>query len=128
MAVTVSEQHIIEDHNAYHRAITGKEAEKRLKKCGSHCYLTRYSDKHKCYVLTVYEKNPNNVMKHFEIAFEHFGGRKEYKLKGKENEVFDGIGAMLHHYETHTFDPALTNIGRCITEQEYMSKWDCIIL
>ena len=116
----------MDEHNSYHQAITGKEAEKRLKKCGSHCYLTRYSENRKRYMLTVYQKKPTYVMKHFEIFFEHLEAHKVYKIDGKDQE-FDGIGAMLHHYENSRIDPALKNIGRSVSENDYTSKW-CTIL
>ena len=106
---------MMDEHHSYHQAITGKEAEERLKMCGDHCYLTRYSEARGCYILSVYTKQ--NV-KHFEISFEPSGDHKVYKISGKAEE-FNAIEAMLAHYENHRIDPAIKTIGRCIKEQEW---------
>ncbi len=59
---------MIADHKGYHRRINEEMAEERLKLSGRHCYLTRYSEKQKCYFLSVYEpKKPKATLKHFEI-------------------------------------------------------------
>ena len=117
----------MDPHESYHHAITGAEAEKRLRGCGNHCYLTRYSEERKCYMLSVYQKMPNHVMKNFQITFQHYDENdKMYKIEGKTKE-FGGLQEMLRYYEQKPIDPAFSNIGRCITEQEYISKW-CTIL
>ena len=128
-AHVVNESKMMDPHESYHKAINGKDAEKRLKKCGAHCYLTRYSEIRGCYMLSAYQKKPNNVMKHFQISFEHFEDHKVYKIEGKTME-HAGIEEMLRHYENEEsrIDPALNSIGKCITEKEYISKTECTII
>lgn len=115
----VEECKLMDDHVSYHQAITGDEAEQRLKTCGDHCYLTRYSEAKECYMLTIYQKKPKEKVKHFELSFLHSGEQKVYKIDGK-TQVFDGINEMLMHYENHRIDPAFQTIGRSITEQEFL--------
>ncbi len=116
---------LMDEHISYQQAITGKEAYKRLKRSSSgHCYLTRYSESRQCYVLSVYQKKPNNVTKHFKIIFfKSSQGNEVYKIEGKD-EKFNGLEAMLTHYENNRIDPALGNIGRFIPEP----RRHCIIL
>ncbi len=117
---------MIDPHPCYHHAITGKEAEKKMKNSGDHCYLTRYSEIKKCYVLSVYQKKPNRVMKHFEISVTEFEGQKQYKIDGK-TRVFNGIKELLTYYENNSIDPALKNIGVGIEEEQYRTARRCII-
>ena len=116
---------MIEDHASYHRAITGEEGEKRLKKHGGSCYLTRYSESQECYILTVYESASNPVKKHFAIEKSDTG---EHKIRGK-SMTFSGIQQLLEYYEQNTIDPALRSIGKAYTEDEYKrSSGKCEIL
>ena len=107
---------MIEAHACYHRAISGEEGEKRLKKHGGNCYLTRYSEIQKCYILTVYDST-KPVTKHFEIKKSH----GKYKIRGKDM-TFSSIQQLLEYYEhDNEFDPALSSIGRAYTEEDYKS-------
>ena len=119
---------IMEEDNSYHQAIIGKEAERRLKMCGDHCYLTRYSERRSAYVLSVlYQKNST---KHFKISVNNSGIHEVYKIEGKDKE-FGRIRELLDHYEKNRMDPAFPTIGRHITEKEYRAhenKCCCIIL
>lgn len=120
-ATPIIESEMLDDHKSYHEEITGEEAEKRLKKCCTHGYLTRYSKQRPTsslgkdpYVLTVYRKAPNDeVIRHFPIIFEK---GKEYRISDRP---FKSLQEMLGHYEEHRIDPALKKIGRAVTEDEY---------
>ncbi len=128
-AMVLNERKMMEEHGSYHRSISGEEAERRLKACSDHCYLTRYSENRRCYMLTVYQKWPIPTTKHFEICLENLGDSKAYTIAGKTQE-FKGIGALLHEYENSSIDPAFRTIGRQVTEAEYMSATSkcCTIL
>ena len=105
------------EHTSYHQSIPREEAEERLKQFGKHCYLTRFSDLHDCYVLSVYQKQkPTDVMKHFKIIINDDG---KNLIDGKE-EDFDEIGQLLVYYENHRIDPALKTIGRNCIEEDYL--------
>lgn len=116
----VNEDNMVGEHPSYHQAITGGEAERRLKQCGTeHCYLTRYSKEHKCYVLSVYEYQlppQDNVMEHFQIVIQKHGGKLHIR---KKTQNFDDIRSLLLHYERNRIDPTLRSIGEAYTEKEY---------
>lgn len=115
---------MIEEHLGYHRSITAKEAERRLRKYGRHCYLTRYSKTNLCYILSVYQERPIRTIKHFKIII----GSGELAIKGKE-KTFSSIRELLDHYGNNRIDPSFENIGRKYTEEEYMKdKSSCCIL
>jgi hypothetical protein len=105
------------EHSSYHQAIPGGEAERRLKESGRHNYLTRFSDNHNTYILTVHEKQvSSDVIRHFKININE--KEKRCTIIGKEAS-FDNIHALLNHYEMHRIDPALRSIGRNYSEADY---------
>ena len=111
------ETEMMDPHPSYHLTITSHEAEHWLRKSGNHCYLTRYSQGNKCYVLTVYQKEPYQ-MKHYPVRFNQQGQRKKYHIEGKEKE-FDSLEDMLHHYENNPIDHGFMSIGRQVTKKEW---------
>ena len=130
---SIKERKILKEHAAYHQAISGEEAERRLKKSGGHSYLTRYSKVHKCYVLSVYEhqRHSEPTIGHFKIVVDNNG---EHRINEKEI-VFQDIHSLLGYYEKERIDPALRSIGKAYTEAEYIrmqemeeDKKNCTIL
>ena len=99
---------MMDEDESYQGAMTGEEAEKQLKMSGIHCYLVRYSEKRKSYILSVYKEKPY-TMKHFKIIVND----DIYKIEGKSME-FNGIEALRTYYENNRIDPALSNIGKRI--------------
>ena len=123
----VKEGEMLGEHPGYHQEITGEQAEQRLRKCGGHCYLTRFSKKRGYYVLSVHEhrKPLKPVIKHFKIVIHKNGGTK---IEGKSN-TFRGIQPLLEHYEKNRIDPAMSSIGNAYTEDEYRrGSSSCTIL
>ena len=56
---------------SYHGIISGREAERRLLGKKEKCYLTRYSARHTCYVLSVrFLEGRFSTVKHFKICDE----------------------------------------------------------
>ena len=105
------------EHTSYHQSIPGDEAERRLKQFGRHCYLTRFSEHHDCYVLSVYQnQKPKDVVSNFKIIIKDDG---KNLIDGKDEE-FNDIGQLLAHYENHRIDPALKTIGRNCVEEDYL--------
>ena len=102
------------EHNSYHHAITTREAEKRLKQKSGRRYLTRYSRKNKCYILSINQNVPTETSKHYIIDRD----REKYRIRGKEKEFTD-IEELLAHYEENPIDPDLKDIGKKYTEEEY---------
>lgn len=110
------------EHSSYHQSITGDEAERRLKMFGQNGYLTRYSKSLKCYVLTIYRKQrPDDVFEHLGIVIEKNG---KHKIKGREDEEFGSIDALLAYYETHRISPGFPSIGKIYTEEEFDRQQD----
>ena len=104
---------MMDPHESYHENITGQEALKRLKTSGKgRCYLTRYSDKHNCYILSVYK--PVDACSHFKIIKDN----GKCQINGKKKE-FDDIGKLLDYYEKNNFDPAFVMIGQYYTKEEF---------
>ena len=118
----LNESKMMGEHDSYHQAITCEEALRRLKKCTEHGYLTRYCEEQKCYALSVYQRLPNGVFKEFKIECEN----SVYIISGKST-TFKSIGELLDFYEKNRIDPALKNIGKYITEEDFMEAPKCII-
>ena len=106
-------------HNSYHHCIPGREAEKRLNNWGGDCYLTRYSEAKKSFVLSVHkQQSPKNVIKHFEIVIDDDG---KHSIRGVDKK-FKNATEMLEYYERVMLDPAFTTIGRYFTEESYNDR------
>ena len=122
----VREKNWLKEHPSNHQKITGDEAERRLKEKGGHCYLTRFSKFHDCYILSVYKKqHPDDVFEHFKIIVKN--GKKS--IDGLDRE-FDDIHSLLGHYEHQRIDAGLKSIGKAYTEDDYAKEQDkkCTIL
>ena len=126
LMIPVEETSMLEEHSSYHQSISGKEAERRLKRHGGLCYLTRYSEAKRSYILTVYQKSPTYAMKHFKIMID-CNGKKSIE---KKQMKFDTVGELLTHYESTRLDPAFRTIGERFTEDDYIDsrKRKCNIL
>ena len=112
-------RYMMGEHSSYHQSIPGDEAERRLKKFDTHCYLTRFSNRGDCYVLSVYmQQTPTDVMKHFKIIIKD---DCKVLIYGKDYE-FDYIEQLLGHYENNRIDPALPTIGKNCVEKEYKDR------
>ena len=113
------------EHSSYHQSIPGDEAERRLRRFGGHCYLTRYSETRKCYVLSVFEnQKPYSVVRHFKIIKKD----GKFNIYGKST-TFDDLQSMLTHYEQNRIDPALRSIGHEYEESVYIKSLEfCSIL
>ena len=114
---------MIPEHECYHHNISKREAERRLKQRGGRCYLTRYSETNKCYILSISQTAPTNTIRHFYIDKEK---GDVYKIRGKQKD-FTSIEDLLAYYESHAIDPAFSNIGRRYAEEEYTRQQCCII-
>ena len=110
---TLHEWEIMGEHPSYHGSITSTEAKRRLQKHGRRCYLTRYSESNTCYILTVYQEKPAEIIKHFRLRIDR--GLAQVEEKGMS---FTNIWRLLNYYENHRIDPAFKNIGESYPEYE----------
>lgn len=125
MAQLLPQEKMIEANNeALHGEITGEEAEKRLRMCGDHCHLVRYSEKRECYVLSVFKSELGvDKCKHFEIKLSDKGGSRSFQLDS--SKTFDSLRSMLNHYREKIDHPALENgIGQCVTKTDYAQRYE----
>ncbi len=121
LEVRKSENEMMDEHPSYHEEITGDEAEKRLKLCSNHGYLTRHSKKNQSYVLSVHKQTGlEDVFKHFPILFTN-GDSKMYQI-GVGCKEFANLLEMLNFYERNRIDPSLKSIGTHVTEDEYCRR------
>ena len=112
------ERRFMEPHDSYHGAITGDEAAIRLSKAKmDHCYLTRFSYRHNCYVLSVRKRHSQPPVGHFKLVIDQNAGGS-YHVDGMEAR-FDNIGDLLDFYENNRIHPLFETIGRRLTEQNY---------
>ena len=114
-------------HEEYHFQISSKVAERRLKKRGGHCYLTRYSESQQSYILSVYKKESllRHIIEHYRILISNSGS---LKIEGKDMEFYN-IQHLLNYYENNPITPALSSIGYAYTQKQYTSrkKWHCCV-
>ncbi len=113
-------------HLSYHGQITSQEAQRRLKEFGTRCYLTRYSCTTKSYKLSVCQQQFSNDRithntRHFKIDMrrQKTTGKMCYHIDGNNLDYFSPTD-MLKFYETNGILPALENIGKCVSEKEYL--------
>ncbi len=110
---------MITEHESYHNEISGIEAMKRLKVFGNRCYLTRYSEFQKCYILSVCmsdEDFQTEIYKHFELKVSDEG------IQILEHKPFANLVEMLKHYENNRLSSAFPTIGKCITPNAYRER------
>ena len=100
------------DHISYQGAITGNEAEMKLKREGEPCYLTRFSINYQQHILSIMTKNEEGTFKFSHIAMKI--GADNYEIEGTGNP-FGNIQDMLSHYEEnpiHNNTTSISSIGR----------------
>ena len=116
----------IQYNPSYHGALTGRQANYVLRKCGGTCYLLRYSENKKAFVLSVLIRNDNDSddSEAFHTNFANFklkitkgdDDQNIYEIDGSE-ERFQNINELLKCYSTTPLSPAVTNIGRPCTKR-----------
>lgn len=106
-------------HTSYHGELVGSMAEQILKTQRGTCYLTRYSKRRDCYVLSLqFVKGPENVViYHFRIIVD--GDRIWLDQVGGKVE-FGSLQSLLHHYQRHPLNHEIHSIG-----QEYRNNFLC---
>lgn len=121
MDTPLARKEMMDEHPSYHNEISGEEAEKRLKKCCTHGYLTRYSKHNQHYVLSVYQKVADQEdFKHFQITITSGASRGKYRIL--EDESFESLQAMLGHYGMKRISPGFRTIGNCVSVRDYLTQ------
>lgn len=102
-----------EDNHAYHGEMSGEEAEKVLeeekkkRKGGEPCYLIRFSNAHKKYILSL--TTEKHGFRHYEISIDNDSNR--YEIVGTEKS-FSDVYSLLEYYQDHPVDVQCPGIGR----------------
>ena len=107
-------------HPSYHGAMTGRQADYVLRKCGGNCYLLRYSERKNAFVLSVLTKNDDEDSD--EAFYANFTlkitkGNDDtniYEIDGTE-ERFESIYELLECYSIIPLSPTVTSIGKPCT-------------
>ncbi|XP_064385789.1 uncharacterized protein LOC135334501 isoform X2 [Halichondria panicea] len=119
LTLAVEPREMITENRSYHNEISGIEAIKRLKVFRNCCYLTRYSEIQKCYILSVCmsdEDLQNEIYKHFELKVSDEG------IRILEHRPFANLVELLTHYENNRLGSAFPTIGKCITLNAYRER------
>ena len=107
------------EHPSYHGYMTKQEAEARLNQFRVNCYLTRYNDTKRSYILSVLTgaKGVSSAREifHFEIKVT-VDMDKKYEIEGTGLE-FTSVSELLSFYETDSLNIRIKKIGRCIKKE-----------
>ena len=103
----------------YCGAITGKQAEKKLREHKKDCYLIRYSEVRGFYVLTVAVRGKEGeemITKHFKLNIAAKADPLSclYEIEGTKKK-FDNISKLLEFYENNALSYTLSSIGSAFT-------------
>lgn len=103
----------ISQHLCYHGTMTGICAEEKFKKEFGNCYLVRYSNTHKEYMLSVCGRGDNNdkIIQHFTIKIIPKYDQNEYEIEGSEKK-FDDFSELLQYYEKNPISYEIYYIGK----------------
>ncbi len=115
----ISYRRLMKNHSSYFGIKTGLEAEQLLTAMGEDCYLTRYSQQNRAYLLSVMKTTQCGGDNHFE----HFKLLIDNKVEGYEidgyEKSFKNIDNLLRYYQSNPITPRITSIG-----QQYLSGDD----
>ena len=117
LQVALPTKEMLPKHNPYQGQISKEEAERRLKKRGGHCYLTRYSENKTSYILSVYkeQRSLKPIIQHFKITIIKSSG----KLHIEGTDIyFNKIQELLNYYEKNPITPALSSIGHAYSQEK----------
>ena len=108
---------------SYHGAMTGKDAERKLRELGGDHYLTRYSEKREMYVLTVLRKGH---LVNFDFNISTFQDKiyVQYEIIGSEIK-FGDLRKLLNFYRKNPVTHEINGIGDYLESDNYMPNYDC---
>ena len=115
----------ISDHPSYHGALKGTEAETRLIEHGAdNCYLTRYSEERKMYILSVLKTKGDGDevhLKHFNLRITKEDGHKVYEIYGTEKR-FSALSLLLDFYKSNFLSHNIDSIGEEVLNEESLMR------
>ena len=116
----------ISKHPSYHGAITTTKAKQRLKGQRKNCYLTRYSEERREFVLSVYEGKENDheteseVFRNFDISIMKEGNEISYEVSETEKK-FKTVAELLEYYKRSHLTPSVKSIGmECVEDSKLL--------
>ena len=95
--------------------MTGAMAEQKLSRHGGgNCYLIRYSEGRKDFMVSVMRRNIQNTSQptyqHFILNVTKEDGHNIYEIEGSKKKFMD-ISSLFEFYETNPLTPSMTTIG-----------------
>ena len=108
----------------YHGVMNAKSAESVLRENGGGCFLIRYSQNRKMYILSVLAKREGGKMApyHFKIKISKNGAESTYEIEGSERK-FNKILELLEFYHSNPCNQEVESIGnKCDNSLERMIK------
>lgn len=105
----------IAQHPSYHGPMTAKEAERKLRRQRTNCYLTRLTTKRRKYVLSVlrWVGDAVPIVRNFNVNVTHENDTTLYEIEGTENKVKD-IFQLLEFYRDQPMSHEIDGIGNCL--------------
>lgn len=104
----------LRDEPSYHWALDREEAETKIQNHhGKRCYLTRYCEESRMFLLSVMErrKNSDPVFEHFQFIIKRKRRKKtRYTLEGSDVK-FPKVSEMLEYYHSNPVSHHFSNIG-----------------
>jgi len=95
------------NHPSYHGPITGEEAKRQLQLQNGQCFLFRYSEAKKKYLISVKECDENEVT-HIRVEIDK--DMPSYQLEGTQ-KPFKSLGELIKYYQKNPLSPTLRGIG-----------------
>ena len=117
----------IKNQPSYHGAMTEKVAEFILKQqTGESCYLMRYSEQRKVFVISVLTRNRAEKGSDFHASFTLNITKGEdgniYEIEGTE-ETFGNISKLLAFYENNPLDAKVKSIGKPCNDEPMLKRY-----
>lgn len=109
----------ISRERSYWGPMTGAQAELELRMHGGNCYLVRYSEKKKHFVVSVmgrkWQRGNNPLtLYHFKLNVTKETDHSTFEIEDTE-EKFDSISSLLEFYQEHPISHSVCSIGEaCI--------------
>ena len=112
---------INESHECYHGSISGSKAKSRLKAEGRDCFLIRYSNNQRKYLLSILKKGlgqdtDGDLFVEFEILM--VKGGKKCKIDG-QSKTLSSLDEMITYWNMISLHPSVADLGTCCVSERH---------
>ena len=101
----------------YVGVMTADKAEENLRRCSGNCYLIRYSESKRSYILSVVRRDAEHRIphiQHYKLIITKEDGKSRdsvYEIEGSE-ERFSDVTKLLKFYQSHPLTRSNRTIGK----------------